>query len=75
MFWRAARAQVRARSQNLRQRILLINANGLKIYAILAQKAEILANFENWPNFKNAKFDQKCTFWRIFEIWPIFNFF
>ena len=48
VFWRAAHAQVRARSQNQRQRILLIKEMVFDcLIAILAQKAEILEKVEN----------------------------
>ena len=49
VFWRAARAQVRERSQNARQRILLIKEMIFDyLIAILAQKAEILEKVEIW---------------------------
>ena len=74
MFWRAARAQVRARSQNARQRILLIKEMIFDyLIAILAQKAEILEKVENWPNFKNSP--KSGFLGQIFHFSPNFKFF
>ena len=49
LFWRAARAQVCARSENARQSIFLIKEMIFDyLIDILAQKAEILEKVEIW---------------------------
>ena len=74
VFWRAARAQVRARSQNARQCVLLITKMIFDyLIAILAQKAEILEKVENWPIFKNSS--KSAFFGQIFDFFTKFQLF